>query len=131
MFFDFFVLNMIFPKVKNPKKSWRPNSVSPHPGRGTLWYLMVPYGTIWYLMVPYGTIWYHMVPYGTIWNLMVPKGTLWYHVVPYGTLRYHFPIFQFSIFDFSFSIFNFPFSHCFYLFMFFQVVPVFVFPDFL
>ena len=32
---------IFFSKVKNPKNFWRPNSVSPHPGRGTLWYHMV------------------------------------------------------------------------------------------
>ena len=48
-----------FSKVKNPKNFWRPNSVSPHPGRGTLWYHMVPYGTIWYHMVPYGFPLFH------------------------------------------------------------------------
>ena len=50
---------LFFSKVKNPKNFWRPNSVSPHPGRGTLVNHMVPYGTIWYR--------YHIVPYGTIW----------------------------------------------------------------
>ena len=53
-FFWFFDIKIwpFFSKVKNPKNFPRPNSVSPHPGRG-----------IWYHKVPYGTLWYHMVPY--------------------------------------------------------------------
>ena len=51
---DFYVIFHVFQNmlVKKPNKSWRPNRVPPHPGRGTLWYHEVPYGTIRYLMVP-------------------------------------------------------------------------------
>ena len=64
MFFWLFNIFEIIFFQRSPirKKSWRPNSISPHPGRGTLGYHKVPYGTIWYHMVPYGTIRYPKVP---------------------------------------------------------------------
>ena len=51
-FLKFLIKKCFFSTVKNPKKSWRPNRVPPHPGRGTIWYHMVPYGTIWFSIVP-------------------------------------------------------------------------------